>query len=299
MWFSHVATLTKCTSDGLDFHDVIYDFRIKIPKGAIQEHKDITIDISVAEYGPFKYPQGFRPVSPVFWIRVRDPTFTRFMKLIEITIPHCLDLKTSDDSKSLTFLKSDRCQFNRVRGFEFRRGKTYGTLRLTSLHRWCIAGIISEEMNSKTSYYIYAAISRMVRSTMTLHCRFYVYLRLPTCGRSAKRQIDQISEFKGHTGIKQKFNFLPMQHTPALEVILPNEIPGGWIIKSVSRTKVSIICVSITDLFIQITCRSLRRRLTSFQWERIGSNPLKRMAYTHLGSMLSSVALQMLNLSIP
>ena len=64
--FNPVATLSQCTHDGRRYYDEHNDFGLEIPAGAIPEGEGITIDIGVALYGPFQYPEGLRPVSPVF-----------------------------------------------------------------------------------------------------------------------------------------------------------------------------------------------------------------------------------------
>ena len=71
-----VSTLSDCTSEGLQYVDEANDFSLEIPEGAIPEGERLTIDVGVALFGPFKFPEGLRPVSPVFWVCVRDnPNF--------------------------------------------------------------------------------------------------------------------------------------------------------------------------------------------------------------------------------
>ena len=65
-WISPVATLSQCTYQGRYYYDEVNNFSLDISKGAISAGEYITIDIGVALYGPFQYPEGFRPVSPVF-----------------------------------------------------------------------------------------------------------------------------------------------------------------------------------------------------------------------------------------
>ena len=107
--FTPVATLSQCTHDGRWYYDEHNDFGLEIPAGAIPEGESITIDIGVALYGPFQYPESLRPVSPVFWVCVRDQKDFKFVKPVKLTIPHCLNLKQYDDIESLglTFLKGD------------------------------------------------------------------------------------------------------------------------------------------------------------------------------------------------
>ena len=96
-WFSPVATLSQCTSDGRHYCDEANDFSLEIPEGAIPEGETVTIDIGVALYGPFQYPEGLRPVSPVFWLCVRDNKLFCFLKPVTVTIPHVLNLKNHND----------------------------------------------------------------------------------------------------------------------------------------------------------------------------------------------------------
>ena len=123
-WFSQIGTLTKCSHEGRDFYDDENLFGLELPKGAIPEQESITIDIGVAMYGPFQFPEGQTLVSPVFWVCVRECKFYSFLKPVTITIPHCLDLKTSD-SLGLTFLKGNHevnsqhmYQFQNIKGSE-------------------------------------------------------------------------------------------------------------------------------------------------------------------------------------
>ena len=83
-WFSPVA---QCTHDGRSYFDECNDFGLEIPEGAIPEGESITIDIGVVLYGPFQYPEGLRPVSPVFWVCVRDQKLPQFLKPVKVTIP--------------------------------------------------------------------------------------------------------------------------------------------------------------------------------------------------------------------
>ena len=103
------ATLPHCTCQGIEYNDEWNDFTLKIPQGAIPEGESLTIDIGVALYGPFQYPEGLRPVSPVFWICVGDKNYFHFLKPVEVTIPHFLTLDGEEDVQSLglTFLKGE------------------------------------------------------------------------------------------------------------------------------------------------------------------------------------------------
>ena len=104
-----VSTLSDYTSDGKTFTDKANDFSLDIPEGAIPEGERLTVDVGVALFGPFQFPEGLRPVSPVFWVCVRDNNKFNFPKPVAVTLPHFLDLENYEDIQSLglTFLKAD------------------------------------------------------------------------------------------------------------------------------------------------------------------------------------------------
>ena len=60
-----ITTLSDCTTEGRKFTDSTNDFSLEIPEGAIPEGERLTIDVGVALFGPFQFPEGLRPVSPV------------------------------------------------------------------------------------------------------------------------------------------------------------------------------------------------------------------------------------------
>ena len=101
-----------------------------------------------------------------------------------------------------------------------------------------LRSIVSEIEHRKTNYYIHAAISKVVPSTMAIHCRFYVSLCLTTSSISVKKQIP---EFQDHKLFMQQFKFPrpPSQHYQALEIINPDKVPGGWTTQPLHRTKVN------------------------------------------------------------
>ena len=119
-WFTPVSSHLKCTHNRITYYDKINDFGLEIPEGAIPRGKTISIDIGVALYGPFQFPPGMRPVSPVFWVCVRQTNFSHFLKPIIITLPHFLSLEHDEDIQSvgLTFMKAQH-EMNHNQMYEF------------------------------------------------------------------------------------------------------------------------------------------------------------------------------------
>ena len=247
-WFSPVATLSQCTHDGRHYYDEANDFSLEIPEGAIPEGESITIDIGVALYGPFQYPEGLRPVSPVFWLCVRDKKSFCFLKPVTVTIPHFLNLKNQDDIESLglSFLKGDHklssqkaYQFqNTGRNPLFKLHKQHGVLETTHFCYLCLCANISIELFRNASFCVYAVIPRVISPREPSYIYFFVTFLLPTCIRTVKHQISSIPQLQGHLTNAQEFQFHHELHPPAIEINLPRSPPHEWLIGLQFRKKV-------------------------------------------------------------
>lgn len=113
-----ISTVT-CTREGLKF--VANDFVLEIPEGAIPQSTTLMIDVGVALFGPHQFPEGLRPVSPVFWVCVRNQPNFIFSKPVSLTLTHFLNLDNDKDIQSLrlTFLKAGH-ELNPAKYYEFR-----------------------------------------------------------------------------------------------------------------------------------------------------------------------------------
>ena len=235
-WFDHITTLT-CTCDGITFHNDHHEFGLEIPKGAIPKEESINIDIGVALYGPFKYPNGLRPVSPIFWICTQDSGFSKFKKPVTVTIPHCVSLERAN-SLGLTFLKGKHevnshkvYQFQEVEEeseMVFEAHHTRATLRATHFCSLCIASKISPELVKSTNFCICAAIPPVVTPNQISNCCFFVSFMLGTCIETVKRQIAEEEEFKQHITLKEAFKFSNEQDDLVLEIVLPDSPSGEY-----------------------------------------------------------------------
>ena len=239
-----MATLSHCTHTGRHYYDDANDLSLDIPEGAIPTGEDITIDIGVALYGPFLYPEGLRPVSPVFWFCVRDRELFCFLKPVTVTIPHFLFLENHDDigSLELTFLKGDHAhQFQPAVGNPlFKLRKKCGVLRTTHFCSLCISGSISDELIRKAMFCVYAAIPHVRSAKKPSHVYFFVTFLLSTCIETIKKQICSIPELQlGYEKETQDFLFQQDGINPAaMEIVLPQSPPEEWIIGLRFRKKV-------------------------------------------------------------
>ena len=168
------------------------EFSLEIQEGTIPEGQDITILLGVALFGSFKFPNGLRPVSPVFWVCVSDNPNVQFSKPVTITIPHFLDLDTDDvQSLGLTFLKASHnknsegfYEFQPADGeMNFKTFKTHGILRTTHFCSLCIACRDTPQVLEKTPFCITAVLPKStITGGQTAEAIFYItFLNLKTC----------------------------------------------------------------------------------------------------------------------
>ena len=232
------ATLSHCTSKGRKYYDKFNDFSLEIPEGAIPEGESITIDIGVALYGPFQYPEGVRPVSPLFWVCVRDQRNFRFSKPVKVTLPHFLKLENEVDIESLgmTFLKGDH-EMTSQQVYQFQQAegeviieprKRNGILRTTHFCYLCITSKQSRMSIQKAMFCIYAAIPRTMSPREPAYVYFFMTFLLKTCLQTVRKQIINIPELREHKKVTQDFQFSKYTGDPALDIVLPQTSPDGW-----------------------------------------------------------------------
>ena len=236
--FTRIKTLKDCSHYGTHFDDHCNGFGLDIPPAAIPEQECVTIDIGVALYGPFEFPEGLKPVSPVFWVCANELKFSHFLKPVTLTIPHCLDLETSGkiDSLGLTFLKGEHhdssqkvCQFHSVEKsqVEFQARKATGTLKTRHFCSLCIAGKVTPSLIKNTKFCIYAVIPRAVGPSQVKDCCFFISYLLPTCIQTIAKQIARTEGFHNHKQIRDKFTFSPgSDDDAAIDIDLPDSTLG-------------------------------------------------------------------------
>ena len=247
--FSPVATLSPCTHDGRCYYDEHNDFGLEIPAGAIPEGENITIDIGVALYGPFQYPEGLRPVSPVFWVCVRHQKDFRFLKPVKVTIPHCLNLESHGDIKSLglTSLRGDH-EMNPEKMYQFQLAEVdvffqkHGTIETTHFCSLCISCKETPNFFKKAKFCLYSVIPRVISPNEPLFAFFFITFLLEKCLATVKSQVDDLNlenyelkadefQFRAKRAIFQK------SHMMALEIVL-DTLPTGWMVGMQGKKKV-------------------------------------------------------------
>ena len=253
-WFSPVATLSQCTHDGRSYYDERNDFGLEIPEGAIPS---ITIDIGVALYGPFQYPEGLRPVSPVFWVCVRDQKLPQLLKPVKVTIPHCINLEKFE-SLRLTFLKGEHV-VNSEKKHGLTRFDTYHTqfeqgtkCGVLSTRQFCTLCITCDDRQpdfyDNVDFCLFSVLPKTLSAGAIHRLFFFVMFSLNTCRDNIRKRIsDGMFPVVGeHEEVVEEFQFLKRRvgHDD-VRIVLPKEqdTPKGLFVGGEFNTPASHECL--------------------------------------------------------
>ena len=164
-------------------------FQLIIPEGAIPESTHVTIEFGVSPYGPFgpfEYPDDYRPVSANVWFCATPPI--TFLKPVEIKMPHFA--RDENDCKALTFLKAQHIQkaekvfqFNKTDGkTSFTPQTSSGSLHTNHFCVYCTAELQRSDTNAANFSLVIARPKRPSQDKpFQIHCCL-TYM-LPTCYR--------------------------------------------------------------------------------------------------------------------
>ena len=252
-----ISTLTNITSQGRPFTDKVNDFSLEIPDGAIPEGMRLTVDVGVALFGPFQFPEGLRPVSPVFWVCVRDHENFEFSKPVTVTIPHFLELENDDDIQSfgLTFLKADhkmsegQYKFQPLNGkMDFKTSKRFGVLQTTHFCSLCIASRDTAEVLTKTCFCITSVLPRCATLPGKKQYGFF-FITLNNL-RTCLKRVDEIiaDTMQDYHKKEDMFKFKRFVRKPALEILIAQPKHGNIGVEG--KTKVFNTLIFITGLLL-------------------------------------------------
>ena len=225
-----ITTLSDCTSEGRKFTDEVNDFSLEIPEGAIPEGERLTIDVGVALFGPFQFPEGLRTVSPVFWVCVRDNPNFQFSKPVTVTIPHFLHLENDGDIQSLglAFLKAHHNKNNdglhelqpTDGEIEFEPSQKFGVLKTTHFCSLCIACRDRPDVLTKTSFCITSVLPKCATIGKKQNAFFFITF----CNlRTFLAKVDELikeKKLEHYERTQLEFNFKRFTKNPALEMIV-------------------------------------------------------------------------------
>ena len=232
----HQYKTIEVTHEGREFTDWTNDFSLEITEGAIPEGERLTIDVGVALFGPFQFPEGLRPVSPVFWVCVRDNPNFQFSKPVTVTIPHFLHLENDEDIQSLglTFLKADHnknshklYEFQPTDGeMEFEPSQKFGILKTTHFCSLCLTCRDRPDVLTKTSFCITSVLPKCATIGKKQTAFFFItFYNLSTCLKKVDELITE-KKLEHYEKTQLKFNFKRFTKNPALEMIVTQPKDG-------------------------------------------------------------------------
>ena len=247
------ATLQECTSDGREYRDEANGFTLSIGKGAIAKGDKVTIDIGVALHGPFSYPEGTRPISPIFWICVRENEFYKFKKPVDITFQHFLSISSEEETARMgvsfvkayhtpnhegkyAFRKESDCQ-------AFKPKSRYGTVNTTHFCYQCIVSNISELTLQNSNFCLLGTRPETFLYDRPMYIFFYVTFFLNACLETVRRQMAKSHELSHckYSEAKTEFQFAKGVSPPSISIQCPQSLPGGWQLGIEFKTKVYYI----------------------------------------------------------
>lgn len=187
--FVNSITKVSCDSEGATINSEQHGIMIKIPPGAVPKTSaPIEIEFGVLLSGPFEVPMDMRIISPILWFGTTQKSF-KFNNRVEVCLPHCIDIASSDVTKNLVFCKTLQSDAFTDIPFGFTQSKDQtrftglnGILSTKHPSFLCICYKAPKEMAQRSRYSIISAVPRedsIIDSTFNIH--FFVTLALRTC----------------------------------------------------------------------------------------------------------------------
>lgn len=173
-------------SNGGRYANENHEVYVKFPKGFIPEGKTISVEVGVSFHSALAtlLPLETRPVSPLVKLCVVGEPEIRFLKPVEVTLPHYLDIvdKEDIDEMELQFLKSRHglyC-FQKSDGVAmFKPRASTATLRTNHFCTFCITA--KENISSKKINYRLVKVTPKHRMHQMWRVNFCVSYYLRTC----------------------------------------------------------------------------------------------------------------------
>ena len=184
------------------YHSIDDDFKLIIPKGAIVGGHKVQVGvIKYGPFGPFEYPDGYKPVSPIVWFCSSQK---KFLRPLEIVLPHCSSLRNESENQThLAFLKADHNHKSITSGqntFQFKRVDTqpsfnrngpYGSLHTNHFCFYCV-GVYSREYTDQANFCLVVATPHIYTTTSTYTISICLMLNLPTC-KKVNKQLENVT----------------------------------------------------------------------------------------------------------
>ena len=163
--------MLECGYDEMEYTIEEHDITLRIPQGAVTRGEKFHVEIGVAMYGPFAFPENFRPISPILWLCVMKKDIVTVKKDFQIILPHFLTGLTTErlHYHQVGFAKAGHSQkyvcTSKSEGtvYEFKacktqtlcatsEGKSYGVLQSDHCCFYCLQAKQSPELAMNAGY---------------------------------------------------------------------------------------------------------------------------------------------------
>ena len=192
--FVHHQVL-ECGYDGMEHTIKEHDITLRIPEGAVTKGEKCHIEIGVAMYGPFVFPDNTRPISPILWICFLKDGSIALKQEFQIILPHFLIglskerlcyhqvgfAKANHKQKHIYTSKTNRivygfktCESQTL--FASSGGKSYGVLLSNHCCFYCLEAQQSPELARDAGY----CLAR-IESRLSLEIFFITSFFLKSC----------------------------------------------------------------------------------------------------------------------
>jgi hypothetical protein len=199
---SYCTSFKQFTCDQQGAELSIDDIKVTIPPGAISD-RTVHIEMGVAMYGPFKFLENCRPVSPILWFCIKELDVELSLP-IEYVLPHTV---TDDIDAKLHFAKTSHSKsanacdavpyiFERLHDTQSQQShfvrsnpqmKKYGYGHLSTKHccYLCIEAEVERDQAIKMGYCLHTLINKVDDShyMIVLLCTYFLdtCIKVTTC----------------------------------------------------------------------------------------------------------------------
>ena len=90
--------MLECDCSGLEYTIPDHGITLRIPEGAVSEGELVHFELDVTMYGPFKFPENTRPISPIIWLCLLEENY-ELKKPYYVILPHFLTQLTKRRSE--------------------------------------------------------------------------------------------------------------------------------------------------------------------------------------------------------
>lgn len=152
--------LLEINNNGLVYTIEDHDITVRFPDGTVAVGETLQFEIGVVMYGPFKFVDDVRPISPILWICPLDQAI-KLHKPFQLVLPHFLPGERVQDHQ-IAFAKANHrnseenhytfCVCDTKPMFATTGSKSYGILETNHCCFYCLEARKTPQITRDTGY---------------------------------------------------------------------------------------------------------------------------------------------------